>query len=135
MPMARILLVDDNENVRHTLQQVLEQNDFEVVAVACRMALTTVSPSPGPGHMQVGEQYVRTALRPCTMLATVSVTLAVEWVRLTSFRRITSSNSGMLRGFTRISSALHKNRGRRRLHLGIATKNQRYRLRIRVGSQ
>src|SRR5579864_5457511 len=30
----RVLLVDDNENVRITLQQVLEHNDFEVVAAA-----------------------------------------------------------------------------------------------------
>src|SRR5947209_1350022 len=31
MPIGRILLVDDHENVRSTLQKVLEQNDFEVV--------------------------------------------------------------------------------------------------------
>jgi CheY-like chemotaxis protein len=32
MPTPRVLLVDDNENVRITLQQALEINDFEVVA-------------------------------------------------------------------------------------------------------
>jgi ActR/RegA family two-component response regulator len=34
MPTPRVLLVDDNENVRITLQQALEINDFEVVAAS-----------------------------------------------------------------------------------------------------
>ena len=34
MPTPRVLLVDDNENVRITLQQALEMNDFEVVAAS-----------------------------------------------------------------------------------------------------
>jgi ActR/RegA family two-component response regulator len=34
MPAPRVLLVDDNENVRITLQQALEINDFEVVAAS-----------------------------------------------------------------------------------------------------